>query len=62
MNKKDEKKLVQVNARFFQNDVREIHRIADERCTPWQVELRLLVRRALRGDRREVVVLKEKPE
>ncbi len=53
--------LVEVHARLFADSVEEIKKIADERGVPWQIELRLLVRRALRSERREVVVIKEQP-
>lgn len=52
-------KLIDVHARLFPDDVRELKRIAAERRMPWQIELRQLVHRALSGERREVVVLKE---
>jgi hypothetical protein len=39
--------------------VKQIKQIATEKGLPWQIELRLLVRRALKGDRREVLMLKE---
>jgi hypothetical protein len=53
--------LVGVHTRFFASDVAEVQRIAAEKGLPWQIELRLVVRRALKGERREVVVLREKP-
>ena len=53
--------LVEVHTRLFADDVATLKRIAAERVIPWQIELRLLVRRALRGETREVLVLKEKP-
>jgi hypothetical protein len=52
--------LVGVHTRFFKSDVAEIQRIAAEKGLPWQIELRLVVRRALKGERREVLVLSEK--
>ena len=52
-------KITEVHARLFEADVRELKRIATQRGTPWQIELRLLVRRALKGDHREVLMLKE---
>lgn len=55
-------KLVQVNARFFAEDVDLLKQISQESGIPWQVELRLLVRRALKGERREIVVLKEQSD
>lgn len=52
-------KLTPVNTRLFADDVKAIKEIAAEQGLPWQVELRLLVRRALKGEKREVVLLKE---
>ncbi len=57
--KLDPKKLVDVHARLFPDDVRELKRIAEEHRMPWQIELRQLIHRALNGERREVVILKE---
>jgi hypothetical protein len=51
--------LTPVNTRLFAADVTLIKKIAAERGIPWQIELRLLVRRALKGETREVVMLKE---
>ena len=55
-------KLKQVNVRLFEKDVRTIQQIAAKQGLPWQIELRLLVRRALAGEVRPVMVLKEKPD
>lgn len=52
-------KLRTIYTRLFEDDVKEIQRIAALSALPWQIELRLLVRRALRGERRDVVVLKD---
>lgn len=52
-------KLRAVYTRLFEDDVLEIQRIAAESALPWQIELRTLVHRALRGERREVVVLRD---
>lgn len=52
-------KLLKVHTHLFEGDVSAIKRIADERGGRWQVELRQLVRRALKGEQREVVLLKE---
>lgn len=52
--------LVDVHARLFPEDVETLKRMAVETGTrSWQIELRLLVRRALKGERREFLVLKE---
>ena len=52
-------KLQAVYTRLFADDIAEIKRIAAETALPWQIELRQLVRRALRGERREVIILKD---
>lgn len=54
--------LVDLHIRLFAEDVAALKLRATERGVPWHVELRLLVRDALRGTRREVVVLKENPD
>lgn len=54
-------KLIDTHVRLFADDVSQIKKIAHERGLPWQIELRMLVRRALRSEHREVVLLKEKP-
>jgi len=53
--------LVEVHARLFAEDVEALKRVAAEKGLPWQIELRLLVRRGVKGETREVVLLKEKP-
>lgn len=57
--RKDPDRLRAIHIRLFEGDVLEVKRIAKERGLPYQIELRMLVRRALKGDRREVVVMKE---
>lgn len=52
-------KLVEAHCRLFADDVEALKRIAISNGTRWHIELRLLVRRALRGERREVIVLKD---
>lgn len=52
-------RLVQVHARLFPDDVAELKRLASVSGLTLQIELRLLVHRALRGERRELVVLKD---
>ena len=42
-------RLVHVHARLFVVDVDELKAIADAEGSKWQIELRQLVRRALRG-------------
>lgn len=51
----------EVHARLFADDIRELKRIASEHGSKWQFELRLLVRRALKGERREIAILREEP-
>lgn len=46
--KAEPNKLRRVNTRLFEADVAEIQRRAAERGIDWQIELRLLVRHALR--------------
>lgn len=36
------------SVRLFEADVKTLHNVAEKRGTSWQIELRLLVRRALR--------------
>lgn len=52
-------KLQLVTARLFSSDVATLKRIADVKGSRWNIELRQLVRRALKGEQREVLVLKE---
>lgn len=52
-------KLVEVHARLFPDDVEELKRRAAESGLSYHIELRLLVRRALRGEKREVLVIKD---
>ena len=55
-------KLVEIHARLFHSDVAMLKKIAAKRGLPWHLELRLLVRRALKGDQREVVVINKDRE
>lgn len=59
MPKKSPNALLPVSVRLFSSDVEQIKAIAFERGVPWQIELRMLIRRSLKGERREVVILKE---
>lgn len=52
-------KLVEVHARLFPADVEMLKQIAADSGVSFQVELRLLVRRALRGEKREIVMIKD---
>lgn len=53
--------LVEIHTRLFQEDLVKLKQIAGESRLKWQVELRMLVHRALKNERREVLVLKEQP-
>lgn len=53
--------LVSVNTRLFFEDIEFLKRAAAEQGLPWQIELRLLVHRAVKGEQRDVLVLKEQP-
>lgn len=55
------KRLVSVHTRLFDGDIRELKRIAAEQGIPWQIELRMTVHRALKGQHREITILKEQP-
>lgn len=45
-----------VHARLFKNDIELLKQVAKKNGTPWHLELRLLVRRALRS----INIIKEK--
>jgi predicted DNA binding CopG/RHH family protein len=53
--------LVEVHARFFAEDVEMVKRVAAEKGLPWQIELRLTLRRALKGATEKFLVLGDKP-
>ena len=53
-------KLVKINTRLFAEDVREIKKIAKEKGCPWQIELRLVVRRAMKE--REIDIIAPVPQ
>lgn len=57
--KKPSNAVVSVHARLFVEDVVRLKQLADTNGSKWHIELRQLVRRALKGERREVLVLKE---
>lgn len=52
-------KLYEVHVRLFSEDVVELKRIAAHNGSHWNIELRQLVRRALRGERREITIISE---
>jgi len=56
-NKANSLKLV--TTRLFAADIITLRQLAEARGSKWQIELRQLVRRALKGEQREIVVLKE---
>lgn len=51
--------LVKVHTHLFKADVAHIKRTAAQQSRKWQVELRHMIRRAIRSEQREVLVLKE---
>ncbi len=51
----------EAHVRLFADDVGHLKRVAAEKGLPWLIELRLLVRRAIKGEKREVVVLRDAP-
>lgn len=48
-----------VTTRLFSSDVSLLKRLAKSNGSKWQIELRQLVRRALKGEKREIVILKD---
>lgn len=59
MARSSKRTLVHVHTRLFSEDVRTLQGLASERGTSLHAELRALVRRALRGEKRDFLVLKE---
>lgn len=55
--KKPAARVLQVHARLFSEDIDDLKKIAEARGTPWQLELRLLVHRALKGVKQGVQIL-----
>lgn len=55
----EEVKLIAVHTHLFSDDIVMLKRVAENKRSKWQVELRMLVHRALQGEQREIVVLKE---
>lgn len=51
--------LYDVHVHLFADDLAQIKKIAVEKGIPWSVELRSMVRLALKGERREITVVKE---
>ncbi len=47
--------LVQVNTRLFRKDIKTIKARAVANGLPWQIELRLLVRRALQAEALSII-------
>lgn len=54
-------KLVDVHAKLFEEDVAQLKQLADAKGSKYLIELRQLVRRALRGERQEFIILREQP-
>ncbi len=52
--------LVKVHTHLFKGDVAHVKRAAAQQSRKWQVELRHILRRAIRGEQREVLVIKER--
>jgi predicted DNA binding CopG/RHH family protein len=52
-------KLKEVHTRLFERNVSQVKKIAASKGIPWQVELRLLVDRALKGEKQDFIVVKE---
>lgn len=50
-------RVVEVHARLFADDVAHLKKLAAESRLSWQVELRQLVHRALKGEKREVLMI-----
>lgn len=44
----DPNRLVDVHSRFFADSIEAVKRISAQSGLPWQIELRLIVRRAVR--------------
>jgi hypothetical protein len=52
-------RLKVVTARIFAADIVTLKRLADQRGSKWQIELRMLVRRALKGEAKDFFLVKE---
>lgn len=52
--------LKEAHVRLFSDDIELLKKLAAAHGFSWQIELRLLVRRALKGQQREMIILKEK--
>lgn len=52
-------KLTEVHVRLYSEDVRALKKSAAEKGLPWNIELRQLVRLALRGERREITIVRD---
>lgn len=56
-----EAKLVDAHVRLFADDVASLKKSAREKGYNWQIELRQLVRSALRGEQRSIGIVRETP-
>jgi hypothetical protein len=52
-------RLEEAHVRLFADSVLELKKLAAEKGTHWQIELRQLVRQALRGERREITIVRD---
>lgn len=52
-------RLIAVHVRLFREDVKALKDRASKNALPWNIELRQLVRRALKGETREFHIIKE---
>lgn len=61
MGRRQQPGVVDVHARLMREDVAALKALAAQTGISWQMELRQLVHRALKGEQRSVLVLKESP-
>lgn len=59
MSGKGQSALYDTHVKLFRDDVTELQKVAEVRRSKWQVELRQLVHRALKGERRELLLIKD---
>lgn len=56
---KTKNKLVDIHIRLFAADVAHFKKLSAQTGVPYQIEIRTFIRRGLRGERREITILKE---
>ncbi len=56
---RDKARLKEAHVRLFAEDVELLEKIAAKNGTHWQIELRVLLRRALRGEPLSITIIKE---